>query len=149
MSEHQGDVLLFQRNDGGEIEVINGAVTLSGGLETAAYLCLFGGNEDDDGRIDNPLQYWGNYLENEEPKKYRSETQHLLRSIAAIPFNLRRIEEAAVRDLEPLIDAGAASEVSVAASIPGVNEVKIVVDIVANGLPETFTFYENWIFDAS
>ena len=46
----QGDVLLFQTVDDGEINIENGVVEMSGGLETAAYLSLYGGNEDDDGR---------------------------------------------------------------------------------------------------
>ena len=49
MNQH-GDVLLYHTPDGGEIEMVNGLVTMSGGLETMAYLCLFGGNEEDDGR---------------------------------------------------------------------------------------------------
>ena len=47
----QGDVLLFQTIDDGNVEVINGIITMSGGLDTAAYLSLFGGNEEDDGRV--------------------------------------------------------------------------------------------------
>ena len=49
----EGDVLLFQTNDEGDIESIDGVVTMSGGLETMFYLSIFGGNEDDDATSGN------------------------------------------------------------------------------------------------
>lgn len=143
----QGDVLLYQTNDDGDINVDGGIVAMSGGLETAAYLSLFGGNEQDDGRKDNPLQWWGNLGEDPE-RQYRSETQYLLRSVPAIPANLRRIEEAAVRDLGWFVSSGAATSVSAAASMPGLNKVRLAVTIEANGQPAVIEFIENWKADA-
>lgn len=143
----QGDVLLYQTNDGGDINVDSGIVVMSGGLETAAYLSLFGGNEQDDGRKDNPLQWWGN-LGEEPERQYRSETQYLLRSVPSIPANLRRIEEAAVRDLGWFVSSRAATSVSAAASMPGLNKVRLVVTIEANGQPAVIEFIENWKADA-
>ena len=143
----QGDVLLFQTNDGGDINVVNGTVEMSGGLESAAYLCLFGGNEQDDGSQNNVNQWWGNWGELQE-RQQRSETQHLLRSIPSVTANLRRIEEAAKRDLERLVSVGVATEISVAASMPGLNRVSIAVAINAiNGTGTTITFIENWQAD--
>jgi len=75
------DVYLFQTNDDGEICIENGIVSLTGGLDTAAYLSLFGGNEQDDGSQNTSLNYWGNILENDKAFQYRSQTQYLLRSI--------------------------------------------------------------------
>lgn len=147
-AEQQGDVLLYQTNDNGDINVVGGLVALSGGLETAAYLSLFGGNEQDDGRADNPLQYWGNLNETEAEKQYRSETQYLLRSIPAIPANLRRIEDAAERDLAWMVSARAATSVSVSASMPGRNKVRLAVTINAEGDPANLEYIENWKADA-
>ena len=59
----QGDVLLTHTDDDGDIEVLNGLVTMAGGLETAVYLSLFGANEHDPGGLDSPQQYWGNWGE--------------------------------------------------------------------------------------
>jgi phage gp46-like protein len=140
----QGDVKLFQTEDGGEITVVDGIVEMSGGLETAAYLSLFGGNEDDDGREDSPTTWWGNLDETDPAREYRSETQHLLQAIPATSNNLRRIEDAAKRDLAWFIDSNAASAINVEASIPGVNWVTITVDIIAIGEESTFEFTENW-----
>ena len=97
MINQQGDVKLFQTNDDGEITVTNGIVEMSGGLETTAYLALFGGNEDDSG--DTSKQFWGNFAENEPSKKYTSEFQHLLTKLPAVSANLLILEKAALRDL--------------------------------------------------
>lgn len=140
----QGDVLLFQIDDDGEIIVENGLVEMSGGLETMAYLALFGGNEDDDGRADNSSNWWGNIGEIDPAKQYRSETQNLLQSLPATTGNLRRIEDAAGRDLAVFIEKKIASSVIVIASIPGINRVKIAIKINANGVETSFNFVENW-----
>jgi phage gp46-like protein len=124
------DVLLRQGNDGGEITVQAGLVLMSEGLETAAYLSLFGGNEQDPGDSNSAEQWWGNLTETQPARTYRSETQYLLRSLPAIPSNLRRIEQAAARDLQWMIDEGVAKSVTTSASIPALNRVRLAVSIV-------------------
>lgn len=144
----QGDVLLFNTPDHGDIEVIDGVVTMSGGLETAAYLALFGGNIDDNGTDSTKSkQWWGNLSETEPEKTYRSETQALLKSLPVISGNLRRIETTVVRDLEFFIKIGAASSVNCVATIPGLNKIKIAVTITIEGVETTFEFIENWKAD--
>lgn len=140
----EGDVKLFQTDDDGNITVENGLVEMSGGLETAAYLSLFGGNEDDDGRADSPANWWANLDEFDPTRRYHSETQNLLQAIPATTGNLRRIEDAAGRDLAWLVDSGVASSVLVAASIPGINRIKLTIDIEAVGPESSFEFVENW-----
>lgn len=140
----EGDVKLFQTDDDGDITVENGLVEMSGGLETAAYLSLFGGNEDDDGRADNPANWWGNIDEVDPAREYHSETQNLLQALPATTGNLRRIEDAAGRDLAWFVDSGVASSVSVSASMPGVNRIKLTIDIEAVGQESSFEFVENW-----
>lgn len=136
----QGDVRLFQTNDEGEIQVEGGLVAMDGGLETAAYISLFGGNEDDDGRGDSPVQFWGNFSEGQMALQYRSETQYLLKAIPATSGNLRRIEDAARRDLAWFTSEGVATSVLVSATIPALNTVAIQIDIDQ----ERFEFIENW-----
>jgi len=140
----QGDVLLFQTNDDGNINVENGIVEMSGGLETTAYLSIFGGNEDDDGLSENGLTYWGNIDEIDPAQQYRSETQYLLQSIPATTGNLRRIEDAVNRDLQWFIDKKIANSITVVVSIPGLNKIKIVINIDALGEESSFEFVENW-----
>jgi phage gp46-like protein len=144
----QGDISLFQTDDGGDITALDGIVTMGGGLETAVYLSLFGGNEDDDGRQDSPADWWGNIDETDPAREYHSETQHLLRSLPATTGNLRRLEDAARRDLSWLESDSVASSVTVSASIPGVNKIKLEIDIEAIGEESSFEYVENWKADA-
>jgi len=144
MKLEQGDVSIFQTDDGGDIQVIDGVVVLGGGLATSVYLSLFGGNEDDDGRRDNPRSWWGNIDEVNPARQYRSETQNLLQGLPATSGNLRRLEDAASRDLAWLIQGDVASSVDVVARIPGINRIKLTIDIEANGLESSFEFVENW-----
>lgn len=140
----QGDVKLFNTVDGGEISVVGGITEMSSGLDTAAYLSLFGGNDEDDGSDGNPKTWWGNLTETEPAKKYVSETQFLLKSIPATSENLLRIEDAAARDLQWFLDVKAASSVTVAASIPALNRITISIQIIAEGEESDFEFTENW-----
>ena len=137
----EGDVKLFQTDDDGEITVENGLVEMSGGLETAAYVSLFGGNEDDDGSEDNPNNWWANLNETDPTRRYRSETQNLLQALPATTGNLRRIEDAAGRDLSWFVDLNIATSLSVSASIPGINRIKLTIDIDGDTSVE---FVENW-----
>lgn len=140
----QGDINLFQTDDNGEITVTGGIVDMTGGFETAAYLSLFGGNEDDNGSQDNGSTWWGNLHEVDPVLKYISETQNLLQALAATSSNLLRVEEAAKRDLQWFLDKKIASSVEVEATIPGINRLQIVVTIEAVGEESQFTFVENW-----
>lgn len=140
----QGDVKLFQTLDGGDITVAAGIVDMSGGLETAAYLSLFGGNEEDSGSDSNPLTWWGNLDELDTADQFRSETQFLLDGLPATPNNLLRIEDAASRDLKWFLDKRVASSITVIASIPTSNQIKLIINIEAEGEETSFEFVENW-----
>jgi phage gp46-like protein len=144
MAEQQGDVKLFQTNDNGDINVEGGVTEMSPGLDTAAYLSLFGGNYLDDGRADNPLTYWANTMETDPARQYRSQTQYALAYFSAIPFNLGRIEDAANADLAWMITEGVASSITVSASIPGLNRIQLAISIEAQGEESSFKFTENW-----
>lgn len=137
------DVLLVHTADGGEIRVESGDIQLTGGIETAVYLSLFGGNEDDSGiQGDEPKEWWGNKLEDAPERKLRSETQYLLRSLPAIPASLRRIEDSVERDLAWMSDS-VASGIAVEASIPRLNWVQIDITVVlqnGNRVNMTFAF---------
>ncbi len=138
------DVLLFQTNDNGEINVVGGIVELSSGLETAAYLSLFGGNEQDAG-IDQDVQtWWGNIDESDPAKHYKSETQHLINILPANTGNMRRLEQATLRDLDWFVKEKIASSIGVVASIPDLNKVSIEILITAQGIEHVFNFTENW-----
>ena len=140
----QGDIFLFQTIDDGNITVEGGVIEMSSGLDTAAYLSLFGGNEDCSARQTCPFTWWGNTNETDTVRHYKSETQHLLKGLPAITANLRRIEDAANRDLSWFLEQKIASSVTVNASIPALNQIQINITIVAEGVESSFEFVENW-----
>lgn len=140
----QGDILLFQTVDDGDINVENGITEMTVGFETMAYLCLFGGNVKDDGSQNNPFTWWGNIDEPIKERRYVSETQNLIEGLSATTNNLQRIEDAVKRDLEVFLTLDIASSVEVEVALPAVNRVEIRVSIEANGEESQFTFVENW-----
>ena len=137
------DVLLFQSDDGGNVRFENGQAVTADGLETTVYLSLFGGNERaSGGTAGEELQWWGDLIEEEDDRKYRSETQYLLRSIPAITGNLVRIQDAVERDLAWL--SVIASEVSVSVTMPGVNSVRIEINVTIDDREFNYVFSEAW-----
>lgn len=138
------DVRLFNTADGGEIEYINGVATMSDGLEAAAYLSLFGGNEDDSGqRADDRKQWWGNLSETDPARRYRSATQNALQAMPATTGNLLRVQDAALSDLDWMKDALAA-QVAVLVTMPALNTIKIDVSILVNEELLPFSFTKEW-----
>ena len=136
-NEQQGDVLLIQSLDDGEISVTGGLVVMDGGMRTAAYISLFGGNEDDSGSAQDAANWWGNIG---VIRQIRSETQHLLQTIPPSSGNLRRIEDAVKRDLAWLISDNVASTVTASVTIPTHNSVNIAVTIDGDSV----NFVDNW-----
>ena len=105
----QGDVLLVQTDDGGDITVENGLVEMTGGIETTVYLSLFGGDEDG-------LAWWGD-------DSYTSNLQIALTTLPLITGNLVRFEQAAELDLADL-----GVQTTITASIPALNRLRITID---------------------
>lgn len=138
------DVRLYQTDDGGEITIAGGRFTLDHSPDTAAYLSLFGGNEEDAGTTSTePLQWWGNLLEQDRARHLRSETQHLLRSLPVATANLRRLEDAAGRDLAWMTTALGAG-IKVSARMPAVRTVQLDIAITIDATTTELRFVEPW-----
>ena len=120
------DVYIFDTYDGGEVTA---DLEIRDGLESSAYLSLFGGNIEDDGLEKSPRNWWGNLGENDPAKITRSTTAHLLATLNPTPSNLRRIEDAAKRDLAWMVDSDVAKELHATASMPGRNQIHLKVNI--------------------
>lgn len=135
------DVLLTHEPDGGNIEYIDGNTTMDDGLYVAVYLSLFGGNERDSGlQGDDARQWWANLAETDATRRYRSELQYLFATLPLVPMNLRRFEDAAVRDLAWFVDSKTATFVGASASIPALNTVALDVQIEIDGRRFEFSF---------
>lgn len=128
------DVLLFQTDNDGDVEVVDGQITLTDSPATAAYVSLFGGNEDD------AVAWWGNLDEVDPNREMRSRTQDLLRSLPAIPANLLRVQKAVENDLAWMLETGVAQSLDVSVTMPGLNRIKIVATL--DGVP--LEYVEDW-----
>lgn len=117
------DVLLFQTPDDGDIEVVNGVVTLTGLPGSAAYISLFGGNQDG-------TAWWAD-------ADMTSRTQQLLDELPPTSGNLLRLSDAMSADLAWMTTAPYGWEVATSAFIPALNRVTLVADI--NGTAYQFT----------
>ena len=94
-----GMFFFFQTPDDGDICIVDGLIEMRPGLETMAYICLFGGNKEDDGSQKNPFTWWGNTIETDDRLHIRSEFQYITESLPLTSNNILRAEEAAKRDL--------------------------------------------------
>lgn len=123
------DIALTLLPDGGDVTCVNGVLALGDGLESAVLLSLFGGNEDDSGSDgDESKMWWGSIDEPTLANRYRSETQNLIRALPATPANMKRVEDAALRDLAWML-AGTADSVDVSVTIPSLNHFNITIAI--------------------
>jgi len=112
------DVLFADTSDGGDIFYDeNSNLKITNGLDTAIYLCLFGGNLDDDGSTaSDKLQWWGNDGEPDD-RRFRSRFHGLL---MGQPFSsaLRlRLEEAAKYDIKAGIPYVSSVDVDISMSV--------------------------------
>ena len=137
VGRQEGNVRLYHTADGGEVDVIDQQIVLNGGLETSAYLSLFGGEEDGS-------DWWANQTIESDSDRMISRTQALLRGLPATSSNLRRLHDAAISDLAWMMKDGIASKVEVSVRIPAYARVEFTIDISAEGEESTFKFTENW-----
>jgi len=121
------DVYLFQTPNDGDIEFKDGDITIDSGIRTAAYLSLFGGNNNDGGFDDTTFTWWANYSETDNDLKYRSETQYLLDTEPLTSNLLRRIEDAAERDLKWFFRDDIFQSIKVYASSQTINRLELTV----------------------
>lgn len=152
--DQKGDVYLFNTLDGGDINLVYVGNDRSGStylieftptFDTMIYLVLKGSNDDDPGGDDKSKQWWGNFTEEDPARHYRSEYQYLVQNLPATTENLRLLEAAAARDFErAFIDTKIADSVTVTASIPKRNVLKMSIEVEAEGSKSQFEFTEIW-----
>lgn len=143
----QGDVLLLSTVDGGDLVIKDNFIVGTGGFETAAFLSLFGGNEDDNGTESTSKKaWWGNQLETELPeRRLTSRLQYIIKGLPATPNNLNKAIQAAKDDLSWFISDGIADTIEITGRIPSKNRLELSIEILKNGeLLADFKFEENW-----
>lgn len=110
----QGDVLLFQTTDGGEITVENNQIKLTEGLETAVYLSLF-----------SPDDWFLNNIAETNEEKLSSETEQVIRNKPNVSKNYGLLEQAINNDLKWLTAGKYADAITVSVSSNQINRVNI------------------------
>lgn len=143
----EGDLLLKSTNDGGDIEIQDDFFVMEGGLKSATYISLFGGNIKDNGTESTKNKsWWGNQLSPNEPnKKIISRTMAIIKGLPATPANLRKVEQSASDDLSWFKDEGICDNIEIEGSIPSRNRLELNVRMLKDGNEiDNFKFIENW-----
>ena len=112
MYDFEGDLLLCDTPDGGDVLLENGLFNDDQGFSTAVYLSLFGGNKEDAGKVKNSKTWWGNRLSGTtEAEKIISRFQNIITSLPITVKNIKAAESAAMLDLKWIIDLGVADKI--------------------------------------
>ena len=136
----EGDVLLIDTPDGGDIVIENDLIQPDKNFSTAVYLSLFGGNKDDTGKVKNKNQWWGNYLAGiSQNEKLRSRFQNIIMGLPMTVKNINDAENAAYKDLEWFIEDEIADKITIQSQTTGIKRFNLYVKIEKNIL----TIFEN------
>lgn len=122
-----GDVLLISTLDGADIVVEDGLIKDCRNFDTAAYLSLFGGNENDiDGR--QKETWWGNLISGTQRKEWmQSEFGAMVTGYPLTSGNIQKSIAAAERDLEWIKEDAGADEVAVSLTAQSAKSVRLDV----------------------
>jgi phage gp46-like protein len=128
LDEFEGDILLYETVDGGEIAIENGLFVPDKQFSSAVYLSFFGGNQDDPGKVKNNKEWWGNKLDSiSQSEKLISRFQAIIIGLPMTVKNIKEAETAALLDLKWFKDEKIADEIT--ANIRATGKHKIVLEI--------------------
>jgi len=131
----QGDISLFQTEDGGNISIVNGEPVMDGGFESSVDLTFFGS----DG---NP--HWMEEYQDESEKMF-SKLFNFLKSAPKTVVNINRAEELARDDLQWYITDGIADTINVRITSQSISDIILEYEILLNGETlESNQYKINW-----
>jgi|LSPZ01.1.fsa_nt_gi phage gp46-like protein len=140
LHDFEGDSLLYETPDGGELAVENGLFVSDKQFSTAVYLSLFGGNKEDTGKTKNKNEWWGNVINGvTENEKLRSRFQYIITGLPMTVKNIKEAETAAAMDLQWFLDEKIADEIYTYGQTTGKNKFNLTVEIKKDKL----TIFEN------
>lgn len=128
-----GDVLLFQTLDDGDIFIKDGIVKMTGGLETAVYLSLF-----------SPVDWFCNELANTPDERLTSRTDAFIANNTQSSKNYQLLTQAVEEDLKWLTKNNIANSVGVSVSSDGLNRVMISVSIEQDSGSTNYDIQADW-----
>jgi phage gp46-like protein len=130
IQEFEGDILLYETADGGELKIEDGLFISDKQFSTAVYLSLFGGNKDDSGKIKNNKEWWGNMLNGiYENEKLKSRFQYVITGFPMTVKSIKEAETAAFIDLEWFIKDKIADEINIYGWAAGEKKFNLNVEI--------------------
>lgn len=140
LNTFEGDALLFETVDGGELAIENGLFVSDTRFSSAVYLSLLGGNQDDPGKVENNKTWWGNRLDSvTKNEKLVSRFQAIITGLPMTVKNIREVETAAETDLQWFKDEKIADEITATIKCTGKHEFNLIIEI----LKDTRTVFEN------
>lgn len=145
MRQHnqQGDVQFVNTFDGGEICFENGKIAMSGGLETAVFLSLFGGNISTG--FFNRTTYWGDVWETDGAFFAKGETERVVLDNVLSRNSLLLLKDAITRDLSWILEKNVATDIVIDVQVLTPNVVRVFLEISADGVQNDITFNLNWL----
>jgi phage gp46-like protein len=135
LQDFQGDLLLQETPDGGEIILENGLFKPDENFSNAVYLSLFGGNKEDNGKVKNNKEWWGNTIEGiEDNEKLVSRFQNIIYGLPMTVKNIREAETAAALDLKWFKDEKIIDELNIYGTVTGKNNFVLIIEMLKDGL---------------
>lgn len=128
-----GDVLLFQTLNGGDISITDGIAQMTQGLETAVYLSLF-----------SPIDTYLNEAAETPDEKLSSQTEEVLNNKPQTSKNYQLLVQAVDADLKWLISNGSANSIEASAASDGLNRVIINISIEQDSGSTNITIPTDW-----
>jgi phage gp46-like protein len=133
LQNFEGDLLLEDTPDGGDIQIKEGLFVPDRAFGTAVYLSLFGGNTGDGGKVRNSKTWWGNTLAGTAAnERLVSRFQALIAGSPMTTKNIQEAENAALLDLNWIIEEGVADKINVSGGATAHNKFALRVEIKAN-----------------
>lgn len=117
------DIMIYETGDGGDFQLVNEDLQVINGLTNQVYLALFGGNKEKN------EEWWGNQLLADN-NQIKSDFERLLTEVALNSAGLKRIKEAALKDLAFLKEI---ADITVDSSITGYNKLELDITLIQPG----------------
>lgn len=133
MANQDGDVLLFQTLNDGNINIQNGLVQMTEGLETAVYMSLF-----------SPDDWFGNEAVDTQEEKLSSQTEQVINNKPQSSKNYQLLVQAVEADLKWLVSNGNANSIDVSVTSGGLNRVMISITIEQDSSSNNITLPVEW-----
>ena len=129
----EGDVYLVATPDGGDIVIEDGLVKDCHNFDTAVFLSLFGGNENDtDGR--EKETWWGNLIPGTKREEWmQSEFGAMVTGYPLTSGNIQKAKAAAERDLDWIKSEAGADKINVSLAAESAKSVLLSARITQNG----------------